>query len=136
MTAHLLNLSRPPRMRLLVPRLALLALLLILVCAPVTRAVGPTYVQLAAVMYHTCALMSDGSVDCWGGNAYGQATDQAGPYVQISAGDVHTCGLRADGTVSCWGKNDARTHGRERRPIHAVQLGLRTQLRGNDAWRC
>jgi hypothetical protein len=43
MTTHLLNLSRPPRMRLLVPRLALLALLLILVCAPVTRAVGPTY---------------------------------------------------------------------------------------------
>ena len=100
MTVHLLNRTGPPRMRLLV-----------LVCAPAMRAVGPTYVQLAAGMYHTCALMSDGSVDCWGGNAYGQATDQVGPYVQISAGDVHTCGLRANGTVSCWGMNDDRTNG-------------------------
>jgi hypothetical protein len=45
--------------------------------------VGP-YTQVSAGEYHTCGLAPDGSVDCWGWNGFGQATDQAGPYTQIS----------------------------------------------------
>lgn len=54
---------------------------------------------------HSCLLESDGSVNCWGSNFYGQATDHVGPYVQVSAGSDHTCALKPDGRVDCWGQN-------------------------------
>jgi len=53
MTAHLLNRTEPPRMRLLAtaggPRRCSSSC----VCAPATRAEGRPTVQLAAGMYHT-----------------------------------------------------------------------------------
>ena len=65
---------------------------------------GP-YVQLTAGNDHNCGLKADGSVDCWGRNDYGQATDQPGPFVALAAGGHFTCALRADGGVDCWGIN-------------------------------
>ncbi len=74
---------------------------------------------------HTCALRSNGTVLCWGGNAAGQLgdgtkIDRAMPVgvavpngfllstaVGIAAGGSHTCALNADGGVRCWGANDA-----------------------------
>jgi alpha-tubulin suppressor-like RCC1 family protein len=55
--------------------------------------------------YHTCALRTDGTLACWGYNAYGQATPPAGTFSQVSAGYYHTCGVRTDGTLACWGNN-------------------------------
>jgi alpha-tubulin suppressor-like RCC1 family protein len=71
------------------------------------------------VGYHTCALLSDGTVDCWGENTYGELgngtlTNSSTPVevsgltasaVAIGAGEVHTCALLADSTVECWGGN-------------------------------
>ena len=74
---------------------------------------------------HTCALLTDESVRCWGRNNQGELgidphADQQYP-VQVdgrggsgtladvdavSAGRDHTCTLHGDGTVSCWGRND------------------------------
>ncbi|MBN1439631.1 MAG: hypothetical protein JW929_09500 [Anaerolineales bacterium] len=68
---------------------------------------------------HTCAVMDDGAVKCWGWNPSGQlgngtATDSRvpadvaslpGPALAVAAGDQHTCALLADGTVACWGAN-------------------------------
>lgn len=74
--------------------------------------------QLALGGEHVCALMSDGTVQCWGSNRAGQlGTDDAdqrfepapvpgiGTAIQITAGANHTCALLSDGTVRCWGFN-------------------------------
>src|SRR5216117_1782103 len=68
--------------------------------------------------YHSCAVLQDGSVRCWGDNVSGQLGDGtrttaitpvtvAGitTAVAVSSGDFHTCALLRDGTISCWGLN-------------------------------
>jgi len=70
---------------------------------------------------HTCALLVDGSVSCWGSNSSGQlgvgvagdrstpsdpiALQGSGRAKAISAGGSHTCALHTDGTIACWGYN-------------------------------
>ena len=84
----------------------------------------PPVVQLSAGLYHSCALLSDGSVQCWGGNAYGQATNQAGPFIQISAGNLHTCGLKSWGSVVCWGSNFFGQASYQAGPFTQVTAGM------------
>jgi len=72
---------------------------------------------LGAGQSHTCALLKDRSVWCWGANTEGQLGDgttssRSNPaavsgltdIMEISLGGSHTCALRLDGTVSCWGR--------------------------------
>jgi alpha-tubulin suppressor-like RCC1 family protein len=74
-------------------------------------------VELAAGFYHACARRDDGTVACWGWNAYGQVgsgtaggilppvtVDLGGPAERIVAGRYHTCAIVA-GTAKCWGDN-------------------------------
>jgi alpha-tubulin suppressor-like RCC1 family protein len=75
--------------------------------------------RLAAGQRHNCAVLNDGTVQCWGQNTYGQlgdgtTTTRLSPVavanlsgiISISAGAFHTCALSSAGTVSCWGLND------------------------------
>jgi len=89
---------------------------------------GRTVVAIAPGDFHTCALLDNGSIKCWGKNLDGQLGygdtnnrgDNAGemgnalPTIDlgtgrtataISAGDGHTCALLDNGTLKCWGES-------------------------------
>lgn len=80
--------------------------------------------QLRAGGSHTCALLNEGTVRCWGHGISGQLgygnTDSVGdnetPFsqgaipltekvVQLATGGAHTCALTSGGFVRCWGNN-------------------------------
>ena len=72
--------------------------------------------QISAGARHTCALLSDETLRCWGRNVEGQlgdgtTTNRRNPVQvltgvqQVSAGVEHTCALLTGGTVRCWGAN-------------------------------
>jgi cysteine-rich repeat protein len=84
--------------------------------------VGGGVVQLAAGVFHTCALLETGTVRCWGYGMFGQLgygnmsnigdnevpatagdVDVGGVVVQLAAGGYHTCALLETGGVRCWG---------------------------------
>jgi len=88
--------------------------------------------QIVAGADHTCALLEDGAVRCWGSNLYGQlghdddaaiGDDESvaaagdvplpGVAVSISAGAAHTCAVIEGGALYCWGANDLGQLGRE-----------------------
>ena len=73
--------------------------------------------SVKAGYYHTCAVKTDGSLWCWGGNEKGQlgAGDtisrstpvRIGPaegWTAVATGAEHTCATRADGSLWCWGE--------------------------------
>ena len=62
-----------------------------------------TYRAVTAGGWHTCALRTDNTLDCWGDDTLGQATPPPGTYTAVAAGWAHTCALRTDGTLDCWG---------------------------------
>lgn len=67
---------------------------------------------------HTCAVLTDGTIKCWGKNQYGQLgngtnADSNVPVsvlginnaISVSSGGYHTCAVLSDGTIKCWGQN-------------------------------
>ncbi len=85
---------------------------------------SPAAGRIATGKYHTCAVLAEGSVRCWGYGAYGalgygntnsvgvsQTPASVGPVdlgggrkaVAISAGSYHTCAILDEGSVRCWG---------------------------------
>jgi len=88
---------------------------------------GPCVVNVAANGDHTCALMADQTIRCWGDNQYGETLwngatganafvptpttvpgidgGPLGPVRTVRLGDRFTCALLVDGSVWCWGDN-------------------------------
>lgn len=85
-------------------------------------------VRAAAGGYHTCVLLHDGTVMCWGGCQYTEIGDNTAAcsaadgrpspapvrglgsgsgVVSISAGRHHSCALMGNGSVVCWGGEGA-----------------------------
>lgn len=87
-----------------------------------TIELGGAAVQITGGLYHTCALLDDGDVRCWGYNSMGQLgyshrsrigdneapaaagdIDLGGAAVQVVAGYYHSCALLDTGAARCWG---------------------------------
>ena len=75
---------------------------------------------LSAGESHSCALTTDGGIECWGYNGFGQLGDgtttnafspigvvglSSSSILSISAGGSHTCAVTSTGSVKCWGLN-------------------------------
>ncbi len=94
---------------------------------PVALGAGRHAEVLALGARHSCVLMIDGDVKCWGDNEKGQLgqgdtqnrgddpnelgdslapVDLGGRALGIAAGEAHTCAVLEDGAVKCWGTND------------------------------
>jgi Regulator of Chromosome Condensation (RCC1) repeat protein len=77
------------------------------VALPTKSAATGRFLQLSAGHDHTCALRSDGAVECWGSDLRGQApaikSAVSGAFTKVSGGGVHSCALRTDGVIECWG---------------------------------
>ena len=74
-----------------------------------TRSQAPS-AAVSAGVDHNCGLRTDGTIECWGDNRYGQSEAPVGAYTSVSAGFEHTCAVRSDQTLRCWGNSeDGRT---------------------------
>src|SRR5262245_56851453 len=98
--------------------------------ADVPSAPGTAILQIQAGRNHTCALLANNQVKCWGENLYGQlgygdtvtAGDNANelgsnlPYVDLGTGRTvqtlwpgrnHSCASLDNGELKCWGRNES-----------------------------
>jgi len=82
---------------------------------PITE-VGGVAVDVDVGDEHSCAVLDDGAVVCWGEDEDGQLggekrrnqdkirTTVDAPFVSVSAGNLHTCAITDLGELWCWGE--------------------------------
>lgn len=82
-------------------------------------------IQISVGLEHTCAVLQNNNVKCWGESGYGQlglgttsdqvkAPKDVSPVdlgtghtaTKVSTGYYHTCALLDDGNIKCWGRNN------------------------------
>ena len=92
---------------------------------PIDLGPGRTAVAVSTSGHHTCAILDNGELKCWGRDNHGQLGDSGGntnlntppsnaidlglgrTAVAVSAGDSHTCAILDNGDLKCWGRDDS-----------------------------
>ena len=116
---------------------------------PVDLGTGRTAKAVSCKWYHTCAILDDDSLMCWGYNYHGQlgvgdnggGTNKASPTAvvatnlgagvkSVATGYQHTCAVLNDGSLKCWGSAESVSLGyggpildRNAPPAENVNLG-------------
>jgi alpha-tubulin suppressor-like RCC1 family protein len=90
---------------------------------PVNLGAGRTAKHIAVGNAHTCAILDDDSLKCWGNNndgwlGYNDTTQRLAPDPQpihlgvgrtakhIALSSTHTCAILDDNSLKCWGRNN------------------------------
>jgi alpha-tubulin suppressor-like RCC1 family protein len=77
-------------------------------------------INVSTGAYHTCAVLNNNQLWCWGNDDFGQLGDNtntthtspvrvqafARTAVQVSGGAFFTCARKTDGSLWCWGRNE------------------------------
>ena len=112
--------------------------------------------RLSSSNLHTCAVLDDGTVRCWGDNTFGQVGDgtNATPklaavkvsglanIISVSAGYSHTCAVHAFGAVFCWGANtfgelgDGTSNNNKFTPVQAKGIDSVTAVAAGGGFTC
>ena len=82
---------------------------------------------------YSCGVRTDGTIECWGYNDYGQADAPEGAFSAVSAGGSHTCGVRANGTIECWGNNHLGQSNAPEGQFVAVSVSVGSGTTGNHS---
>jgi alpha-tubulin suppressor-like RCC1 family protein len=107
-------------------------------------------VVVAAGYHHTCVILDDGSLWCWGYNFEGaiglddpyNSPDVLSPqhvgvetWTAVAGGDGHTCAIQSTGTMWCWGRNTSGELGIGQAMTQAMmQLRAPTQVGSFSDW--
>jgi alpha-tubulin suppressor-like RCC1 family protein len=96
-------------------------------------------VAISAGWMHTCAVLGNGTVHCWGQNQFGQLGNgtTSGSTTQVTVSGItsavaitagwwhHSCALLGDTTVRCWGINDWGQFGNGTRTNSSAPVTMR-----------
>jgi hypothetical protein len=65
------------------------------------------FLRVSAALQHTCGILANGSITCWGANAANELGSPVGVFRSLSCGMCFCCAIKLGNKVSCWGCNKA-----------------------------
>jgi len=91
--------------------------------------------------YGSCAVLSDGTIQCWGDNGYGERGDGTAytsmssstvmgitNAISVSAGNDHCCAVLSDNTIQCWGRGTSGQLGNGATTFYGPPYGSSTPV--------
>ncbi len=88
-----------------------------------------TFKQVDVGSSAVCGIQTNGELECWGLNDYGQLQAPKGKYKQLSVGQLHACAIKINGRLKCWGEPSGF-------PTRSGYRGLYTQVSAGDNHTC